>query len=126
LPRRAAVPALVGWGAAVLALAAVGHRPANRFAAVWVSPFVLEFLAGCLIARWPVRLSGRQAAALVLAAAAWLGVGLGLKLAFDPGWDLRDHRQRVLLLGTGWALLVLAVIGRERAGGWVGPRWLGR
>jgi peptidoglycan/LPS O-acetylase OafA/YrhL len=126
LPRRAAVPVLVGWGAVALALAVAGHKPGNRFAALWVSPFVLEFLAGCFIARWPVQLSGRRAAVLGLVAAAWLGTGLGLKLAFDPGWDLRDYRQRVLVFGPGFALAVLALIGWERAGGRVGLRWLQR
>jgi peptidoglycan/LPS O-acetylase OafA/YrhL len=125
-PRRAAVPLLVGWGAVTLAFAAVGQKPGNRFAALWVSPFVLEFLAGCFIARWPVQLSGRRAVALGLVAAAWLGVGLGLKLAIDPAWDIRDHRLRVLTFGPGFALGVLALIGWERGGGQVGLRWLQR
>jgi peptidoglycan/LPS O-acetylase OafA/YrhL len=86
---------------------------------------MLEFLAGCFIARRAVHLSGRRAAVLGLAAAAWLGVGLWLKLAFDPAWDTRDPRQRVLLFGPGFALVVLALTGWERAGGRVGWRWLG-
>ena len=53
------MPLLVGWGAVAVAFAAGGQRSGNRFAALWVSPFVLEFLAGCFIARWPVRFSGR-------------------------------------------------------------------
>lgn len=126
LPRRAAAPALLAWGAVVLGLAVAGHRPGNRFAALWASPFVLEFLAGCFIARWPVRLGGRRAAAIGLAAAAWLGVGLGLKLAFDPTWDVRDYRERVLVFGPAFALAVLALTGWERTGGWIGPRWLAR
>jgi peptidoglycan/LPS O-acetylase OafA/YrhL len=124
LPRRAAVPVLLAWGTATVSLAVTGQKPANRFAALWLSPFVLEFLAGCFVARWPVRLSGRRALALGVAAAVWLGVGWGLKLAFDPGWTPHDHRQRVLVFGPGYALVVLAVIGWERGGGHVGLRWL--
>lgn len=126
LPRRAAGPVLAAWALAALGLAATGHNPANRFAGVWVSPYVLEFVAGCFIAWWPVRFAGPRAAAVGLAGVAWLAVALGLKIAFDPNWMPHQAGQRVLVFGPGFALLVLALTGWERAGGRVGLRWLQR
>ena len=49
LPRRAAIPALVGWGVVVVWAAASGYVTTNRFAFLAVSPFVCEFLMGALV-----------------------------------------------------------------------------
>jgi len=126
LPRRAAVPALAGWAVLVVGLAAAGHKPGNRFAALWVSPYVLEFLAGVAVAWRPVRLGGRPAAGLVALALAWVGVGSALVFRPDPTWLTYTHHLRVPVFGPAAALAVLAAVGWERAGGRVGWRWLQR
>jgi peptidoglycan/LPS O-acetylase OafA/YrhL len=125
LPRRAAVPALGGWAVLVAWAAAAGHMPGNRFTALWVNPYVLEFLAGAAIAWCPVRLSGRRAAALVAAALAWCAIASAVAFDPDPMWLTYTVRARVPVFGPPVALVVLAAVGRERAGGRVGWRWLG-
>jgi peptidoglycan/LPS O-acetylase OafA/YrhL len=117
LPRRAAVPLLVGWAAAVVAAAAVGADPGDRFARLPVSPFVLEFLAGALVAWCPVRLSGRAAAGLVGAAAVWVAAASAALFDPDPNWLPTTTHWRVVAFGPPAAVLVFALTGWERAGG---------
>lgn len=129
LPRRAAVPALAGWAAAVVAVNAAGLGPANQYARtdhLLLSPFVLEFLAGALLAWVPARLTGRQAAGLAAVAAAWC-VGLSAVLFDpDPAWLPASHARRVLVFGGPGAVLVFALAGWERAGGRLKWPWLER
>src|SRR5205807_997887 len=82
VPRAAAGPALVAWAAGVAWAATAGVAPANRFAALAVSPFVLEFLAGCLVAAVPVSLSRRANVAVLATAVAWAAAGSAA--LFDP------------------------------------------
>lgn len=126
LPRRLALPLLGAWAVAVVVVMAGSLSPTNRFAALTVSPFVLEFLAGVAVAWFPVRLSGRLAAGVAAVAAAWFGVGSAL--AFDPDfrWLCMAVPVRVLVYTPAAALLVFAAVGWERAGGRVGWRWLSR
>jgi peptidoglycan/LPS O-acetylase OafA/YrhL len=124
LPRRAAVPAVAAWAVAVLALAVAGHRPGNRFAVLWVSPFVLEFLAGVAVAWCPVRFGGRAAVGLVAAAVAWGAVGTALAFDSDPARLTYTYPLRVAVFGPAAALVVLAAVGWERSGGQIGRRWL--
>ncbi|MDB5308337.1 MAG: putative rane-associated acetyltransferase [Gemmataceae bacterium] len=125
LPRRAAAPALFGWAVAVLVCSAVGHRPQNRFAALPVSPFVLEFLAGVLVAWCPVHLGRRAAAATVVVGAGWCGVFSALLFDPDPTKLPTAGAVRVFVFGLPAALLVGAAAGAERAGWRFRARWLG-
>lgn len=124
LPRRAAAPAFALWAVAVVGLAIADQTPANRFAQLAVSPFVLEFLAGCVLAAKPVALSGRAASALLIVAAAWAGVGSLLDYHPDPDWLQAHTMSRVLVFGPAAAFAVLACTGWERTSAWRGPRWL--
>lgn len=126
LPRRAAGPVLAAWAAGVLAAAVAGWRPENRFATVVAEPFVLEFLAGCLIAWRPAALGRRATAGLVLLAGGWAAAGSAVFFRPDPTWLPVHHGERVLVFGPAAALLVLAATARERAGGRLGLRWLSR
>ncbi len=124
LPARAAVPALAGWAAAVAAAGAAGQLPETPAGRMAASPFVLEFMAGALLAWWPARWSGRQAAGLVLVAVAWVAVASALVYRPDPNWLPTASWPRVLVFGPPAALAVLAAVGWERAGGRLRWRWL--
>src|SRR5262249_21772412 len=126
LPRRAAGPVLIGWAAAVAWAVTAAAFQRNTFDAHPLSPYVLEFLAGCLIAWVPVGLTGRAAAWLLAAAVVWGGVGTVVASGPEPVLMTYRHGPRVLVFGVPAALVVLAVVGWERAGGRVGLRWLGR
>ena len=117
LPARAAVPALIAWAAVVLWCACAGHTPAGRYASLAVSPFVLEFLAGALVAWLPAKLSGRWAAAVFGLALAWCGVGLAATFDPDPVRLAVDPGGRVLVFGIPAAIAVFALTGWERGGG---------
>jgi peptidoglycan/LPS O-acetylase OafA/YrhL len=130
VPRRAAVPLVLGWAAVVGWAAAAGYAPGSRYAGLATSPLVLEFLAGALVAWWCPPLTGRAAGGLIAAAAAWCGVGLAV--TFDPDPHLlcllipANMAVRAAVFGPPAALLVLAAAGWERAGGQLGWRRLER
>jgi peptidoglycan/LPS O-acetylase OafA/YrhL len=124
LPARAAVPALAGWASTVIVVGLAGYSPPTPAGRMAVSPFVLEFMAGCLLAWCPARFGGRQTAALVLIAVAWLAVGSLIAYRPDPNWLPTAAWPRVLVFGPPAALVVLAAVGRERAGGRIRWRWL--
>ncbi|MBN9519992.1 acyltransferase [bacterium] len=127
LPARAAVPAVGAWAGLVAVWSvAVGAAPADPYLALPVSPFVLEFLAGFLLARFPVRLAGRGAVALGLAAAGWCVAALAVAHDPDPDRLVNDPARRVAVFGPAAALAVLAATGWERGGGRCGLRWLRR
>jgi exopolysaccharide production protein ExoZ len=121
LPQRAAMPAVLAWAAVVVGATAAGVVPEHRLAALPLRWFVLEFLAGALLAWRPVRLSRRQGVGVVGLAAAW--VGLGSAVCYDPDHVALagDHVRRVLVFGGPAVLLVAAAVGRERAG--ARPGW---
>jgi peptidoglycan/LPS O-acetylase OafA/YrhL len=130
LPPRLAAAALAGWAAAV-ALAGAGRGPAGPWLAnPWVgaslSPFVLEFLGGGLVA-W---LAGRGArgwwrTACVIGLT-WATVGAVL-VARGPepyALALADQRLRVLVFGPPAVLIVYGLVAAE--GRWRVPGWLRR
>lgn len=124
LPRRAAGPMLLLWSGAVIGAAVTGLRTENRFAALALSPYVLEFLLGVLIAWCPVPLNGRRPAGILLAAAVWAVAGSFAFFDPDPGRLAVEVPQRVLVFGVAAALVVFAAAGWERSGGRLGWRRL--
>src|SRR5437763_1859173 len=82
-----------------VAAGAVGYFPGTPGGRMAVSPFVLEFMTGALLAWWPARWSGKQAAGLALTAAAWVAVGSALAYRPDPNWLPTAHWPRVLVFG---------------------------
>ena len=124
LPRVAAVPVLAGWAGLVVTATLTNTHPGNRFAALAASPFVLEFLAGALIAWCPARLSRRIAAGILVAAAVWL-VGFSMILFNpDPNWLPVTTPPRVLAFGVPASLIVFAMVGWERTAGRLDWHWL--
>jgi peptidoglycan/LPS O-acetylase OafA/YrhL len=126
LPRRAAVPAAAAWAAVVVGWSASAPPPADPYLALPLSPFVLEFLAGFALGRWPARWTGRQAVALGLVAVAWGGLWSAVFYQPDPHVLTIDAVRRVVTFGPPAALAVLALTGWERGGGRAGPLWLRR
>ena len=125
LPRRLAAPLLAGWAIAVV-VAAVAW-PFESFAAQFaLSPFVLEFLAGCLVAAVSPALSASKAGLLAACAAGWCAAASLGFYSMDPTWLPLRLPQRVLTFGVPAALLLYACTGRERHSGIRGPRWLER
>jgi exopolysaccharide production protein ExoZ len=122
LPRRFAGAVLLIWGVVVLSVPLIGYKPANRFVALSLNPYVLEFLAGAAAAWRPMRLSGRSALAAIIAAGAWCPLAF---LALDPAEPLgvaSDLSLRALVFGPAFLLVVLAASGWERGGGHLGLR----
>ena len=124
LPRRIAVAVLAFWGVAVVSALAFDFKPVNRFAALPLSGYVLEFLGGVLIAWCPFRIGGKAAVGLTLAGLAWAAVTI---LAGDHPHP--DHLavlipRRVLVYAPAFILLVFALTAWERNGGRIGWSWL--
>jgi peptidoglycan/LPS O-acetylase OafA/YrhL len=104
-----------------------GAEPQNSVAKLVVSPFVLEFLSGCLVA-WlagrGVRAGWRVAVGLGLGYAV-VGVVVATAAAPVPGtFDMTSPRVRVLVFGPPSALLVYGLVSAE--GRWPRklPKWL--
>lgn len=126
VPPRLAAAGLAAWAAA--AAAALLGPPPDML--VWspLSPFVLEFLAGCLIAWATARgvTGGRWAAAAL--AVAWAAVGSAAVGWAWPDWShgavMSHPRPRVLVFGVPAALLVYAAVAAEERSAWRPGRWL--
>ncbi len=121
-PPRLAGPVLVGWAGAVLAAAAVG--PPAGWRRLPFDPFVLEFLAGCLVAWWPLSLGRRAGWWGTVGAVAWLAGGVAVTWHAAPDWLPTHHWPRVLVVGPPAAAAVFLAVGREHGGGRPWPRWL--
>lgn len=124
VPKRVGWAALGLWAGVILWAAGNGVVPANRFAKLATSLFVLEFLAGVLIAHVSVRLSARSTVAVLACTAAWAGVGSWLYFDPDPLKMPTWTTKRVAIFGMPAALVVFAAVGREAAGGRLRTRWL--
>jgi len=117
LPRGAIGVWLAAWAGGVAWAAAAGVAPANRFAGLAASPFVLEFLAGCTLAFVRPPLSRRTAAALVALAVGWAAAGSILTYRPDHAWLVTHLLERVFVFGPAAVLVLFALVGYERAGG---------
>ncbi|MFO0848825.1 MAG: acyltransferase [Gemmataceae bacterium] len=125
LPPRAGPWLLAGWGAGVLAHAAAGRPIDNRYLSLAASPFVLEFLGGCLAAglvgrgvRWPGR-------AVAVAGGGYLGAAAGVVgLAGDWGTVVTDTATRVAVFGPPAVFTVYGMAVAECRGEYQAPRWL--
>ncbi|HYH63623.1 MAG TPA: acyltransferase [Urbifossiella sp.] len=123
LPPRAAAAGLAAW-AVVVTAALFTPVPTNRWAVLPLSPFVFEFLGGCLVAWLTGRsVRGRPGAALA-AGLAWATVGIVVVAAgpIDYGVAIGAVRLRVLVFGPAAVLIVYAAVAAE--GRWRVPRWL--
>jgi exopolysaccharide production protein ExoZ len=119
LPRRAMAALLIAWAVAVLASQVWLN---TDFAAL--SPFVLEFLAGCGIAgllRSGVNRFGRSAMVAGLAWSAVAGAIVRANTSGDWGAVMSANGLRVLVFGPAAALLVYGVAACRTI---QAPRWL--
>ena len=124
LPRRVALPVLLGWAVAVVGCSAAGVRPTGRYSSLPLNPLVLEFLAGCVLAWVPARLTGRAAAVVGVAALGWAAVASAVYFDANANRLPMNYLGRVIVYGLPAALAVLALTGWERAGGRIRSRWL--
>ena len=124
LPIRLGWLSLATWGTAVLAAAGAGWVPENRFSRLILSPFVLEFLFGVMLTRWPLPLNLRWALGGIIVALIMMATGLLIGRHADPGGLATDIPRRVLIFGPGMALLVGSVVALERWGARCQRRWL--
>ena len=123
VPGRIGKVVLVAWAGAVLV--AVPFHVDSLILGTALSPFVLEFLGGCLVAHRVANGAttwGRPA----VVAGIGLAVGSTVYLAIlgDPEWVLNAAGPRVLLFGPAAVLIVYGVVARERSGGRLSPAWL--
>lgn len=80
LPRRLTLPALVVWGVTMSAIGfLMGIRPSLQGAGFLTHPFVLEFVAGTLMAEWVRRqgMSGHRLWGMLLCGVSFAGLMLG-------------------------------------------------
>ena len=125
LPARGLAVALGAW-AAVVAVAQC-YPESNTLARYLVAPFVLEFLAGCLVAGLIAHgVTRHWRAALVLAGVTTAGgiavVSLTHTLPFEG--VMADSRTRVFVWGLPAALTVYGFVAAEKHGFARPPRWL--
>ena len=127
LPPRVGAGLLAGWAVAVLALAPAWRPGGEPYAALATSPYILEFLGGCLVA-WLIRRGvhgrGRTAALLGVAYAA-AAVAAGKALTTED-WLTTVAREpvRVLMFGPAAVLIVYGLAAAEMRGTYRAPRWL--
>lgn len=118
---------LAGWAAAVVTAVAAGYAVQNGDGADPLSPFVLEFLAGCFIAARVRRgACGWGRSALVAGLVYGVAAALLLSPPSHAGWVRTTTAQwsRVLIYGPAAALLVYGSVAAELAGRRPFPRWL--
>lgn len=125
LPWRPAALLLGAWAIAVCATAL--NPFTDLYARTAFSPFVLEFLGGCLVAglvRQKITRGGNAAigAGVVYLTAAILVVN---RTGFVRDW-LPPESLRVALYGPAAVLIVYGLAAAEVRGDFVLPRWLGR
>ena len=124
LPRRIATPLLALWGIAVVAALAFDFKPVNRFAALPLSGYVLEFLGGVLVAWCPFRIGGKAAVGLILLGLAWAILSLLAGDHSHPDQLAVLVPRRVFVFAPACILMVFALTAWERTGGRIGWRWL--
>lgn len=116
LPKRFAAPLAIGWAVAIVAAKLAGVTPTAFWATMALSPFVLEFLAGTLVAVVVKRGTVGGSRTCLLIAAAWLAMFVPL-LRGDTPDDLGGRFwPRVLAFGPACALIVYACVAGEIAG----------
>ena len=108
------------WGVAVAARLAFGYAPTHPAVDVLLSGYVLEFLAGFLLASIPLR--GTRPA--FWCAVAWLVLGSVLLNVRDSQVLAGTTGLRVLVFGPIAAATVARVVALERAGRLSAPAWL--
>jgi peptidoglycan/LPS O-acetylase OafA/YrhL len=125
LPRRAFLPLLGTWSAAVVAAAcipALTVLPGSQVLNWLLHPRVMEFLLGCFAALALRR--GWTGRGRTLLAAGIVGfAGGGLVFFLNPA-AANPEACRVLLFGVPSALIVYGAVAVERVRGWTLPRWL--
>ncbi|WP_339346169.1 acyltransferase [uncultured Sphingomonas sp.] len=125
LAKRRLVGALIAWGAAILLAQPFAEALKSvPLASFLTSPFVLEFVGGCLIGlaivRGTVRFPGP---ALLAGCAIFLAEFIVLQVLRAP--DALDARLRVGLYAAPALLVVYGLIGLEKNGNWTTfPRWM--
>lgn len=120
-PRKILAPALAAWAGAIFLYAMMSSVPESPYARVLVHPFTLEFIAGALVglftqARAYPRITQANALAFLLA-----GLGLlawGYFGNFVDGSDViaTARLDRVLVVGSGYALTILGLVSLEANG----------
>ncbi|WP_288456965.1 acyltransferase [uncultured Sphingomonas sp.] len=125
LARRHLSLALLAWGGVILLAQPFAHLLTSiPLASFLTSPFVLEFVGGCLIGLAIVHNKVRfSAGALAAGCAIFASEFIMLQVAQAP--DTLDPRLRVGLYAAPALLTVYGLIGLERSGAWTNfPRWM--
>ncbi len=123
VPPRLGAGLLAAWAVAVLALAPTWQPGA----AIPTSPYVLEFLGGCLVAwliRRGVRGHGRTAALLGVGHAVVAAVIARALTTEDWLTTVAREPVRVLVFGPAAVLIVYGLAAAELTGTYRAPRWL--
>jgi exopolysaccharide production protein ExoZ len=128
LPRRAFVPMLATWFAAIVAAAAFGPILPAIIPTGWaaltalVHPFVSEFLLGCVAAVLVRR--GCTVWGRTCLIAGIVGFAAGGLMQYLDIVHAHYATSRVVQFGVPSALIVYGAVAAEAARGWVLPRWL--
>ncbi len=128
-PRRLGPWLLAAWGLVVLAVLPSWKPHGDPYLATALSPFILEFLGGCLVSvlvRRGVTGYGRTALALGLAYEA-AAIAVVRSLTTDDWMVVTAHQHiRVTIYGPMAVLVVYGLAASELRGRAIAPRWLQR
>ncbi len=124
LPVRVGVALLAAWGALVLAVAITGYQSPHRFSHTATLPYVLEFLAGAVLASLIRKGVNRHYGLALALAFAWAVVASVLVNRADSNWLVITPRPRIIVFGLPAVLIVYALVAAEAHGRWRMPGWL--
>jgi exopolysaccharide production protein ExoZ len=123
LPLRLGAALLSLCGGTIVVLTACGWQSTNEYTYFVTSPYVLEFLAGC-VASWVVRRGWTSHAPLAMnLALIWVVVACVVVNRRDPTWLMVTPAPRVLVFGPPAALLVYSLVAGELRRNWQLPTW---
>jgi peptidoglycan/LPS O-acetylase OafA/YrhL len=123
VPRWASLTGVGVWAAITIGLAVAAVEPQNTTLRHLLSPFMLELLAGCLVA-WAVTRTRVFPSTALGIGLVWMVGGVALACYRYPIL-MAMTSYRVVLMGVPAALLVYGTTTAERFG-WRAPQWLCR
>lgn len=125
-PERWLLPLLIIWGVVATGIVPELASTGNPFITVATSPFILEFIAGCVIAYtyFIKKYNSTVLYYFIIVSLVWWLVGYGIFVAETHELELRNVWIRILIFGIPATLAVFSLVNIEREMGQKLPNWL--